>query len=66
MDQEFVSEEIEAYSRKSCKTWLYWGGAALVLTRNPLVSLGILLAANPRPITVSTEYAWKQAEHASK
>ena len=63
MDQEFVSEEIEAYSRRSAKLGFIGAASSLVVTRNPLVSLGILLAANPRPITVSTEYAWKQAEH---
>lgn len=65
MDQEFVSEEIEAYSRRSARLGFIGAAAALAVTRNPLVSLGILLAANPRPITVSTEYAWKQAEHAA-
>lgn len=63
MDQEFVSDEIEAYSRQSAKLGFIGAAAALAVTRNPLVPLGILLAANPRPITVSTEYAWKQAEH---
>ena len=38
----------------------------MLVTRNPLVSLGILLAANPRPILASTEYAWKHAEHVAK
>lgn len=66
MDQEFVSEEIEAYSRQSAKLGFMGAAAALAVTRNPLVSLGILLAANPRPITLSTEYAWKQAEHVAK
>ena len=63
MDQEFVSDEIEAYSQRSAKLGFIGAAAALAVTRNPLVPLGILLAANPRPITVSTEYAWKQAEH---
>ena len=66
MDQEFVSEEIEAYSRKSSKMGFIGAAAAFAVTRNPLVSLGILLAANPRPILASTEYAWKQAEHSAK
>ena len=60
MDQEFVSEEIEAYSRRSAKLGFIGAAAALAVTRNPLVPLGILLAANPRPITVSTEYAWNK------
>ena len=66
MDQEFVSEEIESYSRKSSKMGFIGAAAAFALTRNPLVSLGILLAANPRPILTSTEYAWKHAEHVAK
>ncbi|MCM2536007.1 HAD-IC family P-type ATPase [Neobacillus pocheonensis] len=66
MDQEFVSEEIEAYSRRAGKLGFMGAAAALAVTRNPLVSLGVLLAANPRPITVSTEYAWKQAEHVAR
>ena len=66
MDQEFVSEEIEAYSRRSSKMGFIGAAVAFAVTRNPLVSLGILLAANPRPILASTEYAWKQAEHSAK
>ena len=66
MDQEFVSEEIESYSRKSSKMGFIGAAAAFAVTRNPLVSLGILLAANPRPILASTEYAWKHAEHIAK
>ena len=66
MDQEFVSEEIEAYSRKQSKLGFIGAGAAFAVTRNPLVFLGILLAANPRPITISSEYAWKQAEYTAK
>ena len=66
MDQEFVSEEIESYSRKSSKMGFIGAAAAFAVTRNPFVSLGILLAANPRPILTSTEYAWKHAEHVAK
>ncbi|PLT33117.1 HAD-IC family P-type ATPase [Bacillus sp. V5-8f] len=66
MDQEFVLEEIEAYSRISSKLGFLGAAAAFAVTRNPMVFLAVLLAANPRPITVSTEYAWKQAEHAAR
>lgn len=66
LDQEFVSEEIEAYSRKSAKLGAVGAAVGFAATRNPLVPLGVMLAANPRPITVSTEYAWKQAELAAK
>ncbi|MGZ4160871.1 MAG: HAD-IC family P-type ATPase, partial [Neobacillus sp.] len=66
MDQEFVSEDIEAYSRNASKLGILGAAAALAVTRNPLVSLGVLLAANPRPLIVSTEYAWKQAEHVAR
>lgn len=66
MDQEYVSEEIEAYSRTAGKLGFIGAAATLAVTRNPLVSLAVLLAANPRPITVSVEYTWKQAEHAAR
>jgi hypothetical protein len=66
MDQEFVSEEIESYSRTAGKMGFIGAAATFAVTRNPLISLAVLLAANPRPITVSTEYTWKQAEHAAR
>ncbi|MDQ0199112.1 cation-translocating P-type ATPase [Neobacillus ginsengisoli] len=66
MDQEFVTEEIDAYSRRASKLGFIGAGAALAVTRNPIVSLGVLLAANPRPIIISTEYAWKQAEYVAR
>ncbi|CRK81954.1 cation-translocating P-type ATPase [Neobacillus massiliamazoniensis] len=66
LDQEYVSEEIEAYSRKASKLGFIGAAAALAVTRNPIVSLAVLLAANPRPITVSAEYTWKQAEHVAR
>ncbi|WP_026695711.1 cation-translocating P-type ATPase [Peribacillus kribbensis] len=62
MDQEYVSEKIEAYSRQAGKLGFLSAAAALAVTRNPVISLAVLLAANPRPITVSAEYAWKQAD----
>ncbi|GAA3324211.1 hypothetical protein GCM10020331_051170 [Ectobacillus funiculus] len=31
-----------------------------------MAALGVLLAANPRPVLTSTEYAWKQAEHVAR
>jgi P-type Ca2+ transporter type 2C len=37
-------------------------GAAFAITRNPLLSFGVLLSANPRPCLAAEEYAWKNAE----
>ncbi|PLR78734.1 HAD family hydrolase [Bacillus sp. V3-13] len=62
MDQEYVSEEIEAYSRKAGRLGFLGAAATLAVTRNPIAAFAVLLAANPRPITLSAEYAWKQAE----
>ncbi|WP_258535650.1 cation-translocating P-type ATPase [Bacillus sp. 03113] len=66
MDQEFVSEEMESYSRSAGKIGFIGAAAALAVTRNPVISLAVLLAANPRPIIVSTEYTWKQADHMAR
>lgn len=56
----YLTKKTKAYATK-------WGfglaGISWLTTRNPWVSLGILLAANPRPSLASEEYAWKQAEH---
>lgn len=59
----YLTKGTKAYAARATK----WGfGLALtswLMTRNPWLSLGILLAANPRPSLASEEYAWKQAEH---
>ncbi|AIE60747.1 cation-translocating P-type ATPase [Bacillus methanolicus] len=66
LNQEYISKEIESYSRQATKLGLMGAAAALAVTRNPIVPLAVLLAANPRPITSSTEYTWKQAEHMAR
>ena len=66
LDQEFVSEEIENYSRTASRLGFIGAAAAMFVTRNPIIPLAVLLAANPRPITTSAEYSWKQAEHMAR
>ncbi|WP_028401806.1 cation-translocating P-type ATPase [Ectobacillus panaciterrae] len=66
LDQPCVSPQIETYSRRASKFGLVAAGAGFALTRNPLAALGALLAANPRPVLTSTEYAWKQAEYIAR
>ncbi|MFB9758990.1 cation-translocating P-type ATPase [Ectobacillus funiculus] len=66
LDQPCVSPQIEAYSRRASRFGLVAAGASFALTRNPMAALGVLLAANPRPVLTSTEYAWKQAEHVAR
>lgn len=58
--------KIQAYSEKVGKWGFIAAGVTWALTRNPLRAIAVLLAANPRVITVPTEYAWDQAELVSE
>ena len=62
LNESHVSPQIETYSRRASRLGFLGAIATFALTRNPLASLAILLAVNPRPAVVSTEYTWKQAE----
>lgn len=62
IDQTYVAPEIERYSRLMNIAGFSAAVVSFAITRNPLAAFAILLAANPRPITISTEYTWKQAE----
>ncbi|WP_043890993.1 cation-translocating P-type ATPase [Paenibacillus sp. Aloe-11] len=57
-----LSPEIQAYSDKAGKLGLIAAGMTWAVTRNPFRAIAVLLAANPRVITVPAQYAWKQAE----
>jgi P-type Ca2+ transporter type 2C len=65
-EETHPSPEIQSYGEKASKLGFILGGAAFALTRDPLKGLAILLAANPRPISMTEEYTWKQAEAAAK
>jgi Ca2+-transporting ATPase len=66
-NQEIVlNQEIERYSEQASKFGMIAAAATLALTRNPLRSLAVLLAANPRTATLPAEAAWKQAEIVSR
>jgi Ca2+-transporting ATPase len=66
LDQNYVSPEIESYSRRMSRLGIAAAGVSLAVTRNPLSALGVLLAANPRPVLTSTEYTWKQADYVAR
>jgi len=59
----YLDENAEKYSRKMGRIGLLASGVSFAITRNPLASFALLLAANPRPATISGEYTWKQAEY---
>lgn len=59
----YLSARTKAYAKRATVFGFGLAGAALALTRNPLLSLGVLLSANPRPCVAAEEYAWKNAEH---
>lgn len=61
-----LSPEIQAYSDKAGKLGFVAAGMTWAVTRNPFRAIAVLLAANPRVITVPAEYAWKQAELVSE
>jgi P-type Ca2+ transporter type 2C len=66
LDQDYVSPEIESYGRRMSRFGIAAAGVSLAVTRNPLSALGVLLAANPRPVLTSTEYTWKQADYVAR
>lgn len=61
-EQADFDPAIERYAQETSVRGTLIAGFVLVLTRNPLASLGILLACNPRPVAISSEFAWKQGE----
>lgn len=60
--KNYLSPEIQAYSEKAGRWGMVAAGVTLAVTRSPLRSLAVLLAANPRPATVPGIFAWNQAE----
>ncbi|WP_018131181.1 HMA2 domain-containing protein [Effusibacillus pohliae] len=54
--------EIRRYSEQAGIWGIALAAAAWAATRNPLTGLAVLLAANPRPATLPSDYAWRQAE----
>ncbi|MFD0679322.1 MULTISPECIES: cation-translocating P-type ATPase [unclassified Paenibacillus] len=57
-----LSPEIRRYSEKAGKLGIIAAAITWAVTRNPLRAIAVLLAANPRPMTVPAQYAWNQAE----
>ncbi|MFK4473305.1 Ca2+-transporting ATPase [Paenibacillus sp. RC73] len=57
-----LSPEIQTYSDKAGRLGFIAAGMTWAVTRNPLRAIAVLLAANPRVMTVPAEHAWKQAE----
>ncbi|MFD0693952.1 HAD-IC family P-type ATPase [Paenibacillus sp. GCM10027628] len=57
-----LSPEIQAYSEKAGKLGMIAAGVTWAVTRNPLRAIAVLLAANPRPMTIPAKCAWSQAE----
>ncbi|MCR8630411.1 cation-translocating P-type ATPase [Paenibacillus radicis (ex Xue et al. 2023)] len=57
-----LSPEIRRYSEKAGKLGIIASAITWAVTRNPLRAIAVLLAANPRPMTVPAQYAWNQAE----
>jgi Ca2+-transporting ATPase len=61
-----ISPQIRAYSEQAGKWGMIAAGITWVITRSPLRGLAVLLAANPRPATMTGEFAWNQAELMAK
>ncbi|MBD0384240.1 cation-translocating P-type ATPase [Paenibacillus sedimenti] len=57
-----LSPDIQAYSEKAGKIGIVAAGVTWAVTRNPLRAIAVLLAANPRPMTIPAKCAWNQAE----
>lgn len=59
----FEDPDAERYAKKMGRLGMLVAGVGLAVTRNPLVGLSMLLAANPRPATTGAQYTWKQTEY---
>lgn len=53
---------VEHHSKRMSRLSLLLAPATLVVTRSPIKALGVLLAANPRPILQAHKYRWTMAE----
>ncbi len=62
----YLTRRTKQYANQATKWGLGLTGLSWLWTRNPWVSLGVLLATNPRPCLAAEEYAWKQAEHEAR
>ncbi|KGP73697.1 cation-translocating P-type ATPase [Pontibacillus yanchengensis] len=62
LEESPVLPEIKRYNNRMGKLGFAAAGANLAITRNPFTTLGLLLAANPRPSRIASEFSWKQAE----
>jgi Ca2+-transporting ATPase len=58
----YLSSETKAYASRATKLGFGLAGVTWLLTRSPLHTLGVLLAANPRPCLAAEEHTWKAAE----
>ncbi|TXK84357.1 HAD-IC family P-type ATPase [Paenibacillus sp. N3.4] len=57
-----LSPEIQAYSERASKLGMIAAGVTWAVTRNPLRAIAVLLAANPRSMTLPAKCAWNQAD----
>ncbi|WP_029193520.1 cation-translocating P-type ATPase [Paenibacillus alginolyticus] len=58
----YLSPDIQLYSENASKLGMIAAGVTWAVTRNPLRAIAVLLAANPRSMTLPTTCAWNQAE----
>jgi Ca2+-transporting ATPase len=64
MDSKITYDpEIDQHSHKMSRFGVWTASLSLLITRSPLRSLGVLLAANPRPAQLAHRHAWSEAEH---
>ncbi|MFC0522065.1 HAD-IC family P-type ATPase [Pontibacillus salicampi] len=61
LEESPVLPEISRYNNRMGKLGFLAAGVNLLLTRNPFTTLGLLLAANPRPSRIASEFSWNQA-----
>jgi Ca2+-transporting ATPase len=57
-----LDPEINRHSHKMSRFGVWTASLSLLVTRSPLRSLGVLLAANPRPAQLAHQHAWAAAE----
>lgn len=60
--KNYISPEIQKYSERAGKWGFVAAGVTWAVTWDPLRAIAVLLAANPRPMTIPAQCAWNQAE----
>lgn len=57
-----LAPEVELHTKRMTRESLLGAPLTYLFTRNPMKTLGVVLASNPRPILLAHKHAWAEAE----